>query len=119
MSRKIVIIDDDDTSKFLYHYHFRQRPEIEIMAEFDNAEAALSQIPRLNPDAVIVDYTLPGMSGIEFAERLKQYPEIKVLLVTGRDRDSLNSDLKNHPDFEIIIKDWSDRTMERIIDLCK
>jgi DNA-binding NarL/FixJ family response regulator len=116
MPKRIVIIDDDETSRFLYRYYFQSVSDIEIIAEFDNAEEALPQIPQLKPDVVIVDYTLPGMSGIELADRLNQYPEMKVLLVTGHERDSLNSALKCSPTFEFFLKDWSDRTMERIIN---
>jgi DNA-binding NarL/FixJ family response regulator len=116
MPKRIVIIDDDETSIFLYRYYFQSVSDIGIIAEFDNAEEALSQIPRLKPDVVIVDYSLPGMSGIELADRLSQYPEMKILLVTGHDRDSLNSALKCSPTFEFFLKDWSSRTMERIID---
>jgi DNA-binding NarL/FixJ family response regulator len=116
MPKRIVIIDDDETSRFLYRYYFQSVSDIEIIAEFDNAEEALPQIPQLKPDVVIVDYTLPGMSGIELADRLNQYTEMKVLLVTGHERDSLNSALKCSPTFEFFLKDWSDRTMERIIN---
>jgi len=119
MPKRIIIIDDDETSRFLYRYYFQSVSDIEIIAEFDNAEEAFLEIPRLMPDVVIVDYTLPGMSGIELADRLGQYPEMKVLLVTGRERDSFNSDLKRLPAVEIFLKDWSDRTMERIINFCK
>jgi len=119
MPKRILIIDDDETSRFLYRYYFKSVSDVEIIAEFENAEEALSQIPRLRPDAVIVDYTLPGMSGIEFTDRLNKFPEMKVLLVTGRERDSFISNLKCSRTFEFFLKDWSDHTMESIINFCK
>jgi DNA-binding NarL/FixJ family response regulator len=119
MPKRILVIDDDETSRFLYRYYFKSVPDVEIIAEFENAEEALSQIPQLKPDAVIVDYTLPGMSGIEFTDRLNKSPGMKVLLVTGRERDSFTSNLKCSPSFEFFLKDWSDHTMERIINFCK
>jgi DNA-binding NarL/FixJ family response regulator len=119
MPKRIVIIDDDETSRFLYRYYFKSVSEVEIIAEFENAEDALAEIPLLKPDMVIVDYTLPGMSGLEFAGRLNQYPEMKVSLVTGREPDSFNSALKCSPTFNFFLKDWSDGTLKRIIDFCK
>ncbi|MGB7567119.1 MAG: response regulator transcription factor [Chitinivibrionales bacterium] len=119
MSRRIMIIDDDDTSMFLYKHHFRGFPGVEIIAEFDNAEEALAQINQLKPDVVIVDYKLPGMSGIEFAERVSQYPEIRILLVTGHDRDYFKSMMKNPLKFDIVKKDWSEKTIEHIFAFCK
>jgi chemotaxis response regulator CheB len=119
MPKRIVIIEDDETGRFLYRHYFRSDPDIEIIAEFDNAEEALAVIPLLKPDAVIIDYTLPGMSGIKFAEQLNEYPQMKVLLVSGRNRDSFDSPLKCSPTFEIFLKDWSDHTMESIMNFCK
>jgi len=58
MSRRVMIIDDDDTCMFLYKHHFRGVSGVEIIAEFDNAEEALAQINQLKPDVVIVDYKL-------------------------------------------------------------
>ena len=119
MPKRIAIIDDDETSRFLYRHYFQSVSDIEIVAEFENAEEALSDIPRLKPDVVIVDYTLPGMSGMDFTDRLTQYPEMKVLLVTGRERDSFNSAMKCSPTFKFFPKDWSNHTMDLIIDFCK
>lgn len=103
----------------MYRYHFRGVSNVEIIAEFENAEEALLQIPQLKPDIVIVDYSLPGMSGIEFAEQLNQHPKIKVLLVTGHEPDHFNSGLRGSPNFDIVKKDWSEQAIERIIALCK
>jgi DNA-binding NarL/FixJ family response regulator len=119
MSRRVMIIDDDDTCMFLYKHHFRGFSGVEIIAEFDNAEEALAQINQLKPDVVIVDYKLPGMSGIEFVERVQQYPEIKILLVTGHDRDYFKSMTKNPLKFDIVKKDWSEKTIEYIFAFCK
>jgi DNA-binding NarL/FixJ family response regulator len=119
MSKRIVIIEDDESCRFLYRCHLGEIHDLEIIAEFENAEEALLQIPQLKPDVVIVDYTLPGMSGIEFAEWLHQYPEIKVLLVSGHERDFFKSTLKSSPNFKIIQKEWSDKFLENIIGFCK
>jgi DNA-binding NarL/FixJ family response regulator len=118
MPKRIVIIDDDESCLFLYRYHFRDVSGVDIIAEFDNAEEALIQIPQLRPDGVIADYSLPGMSGIEFAEQLIQYPEIKVLLVTGHALYYLKSRMKHPPNFDVIQKDWSETALEHIKTFC-
>jgi DNA-binding NarL/FixJ family response regulator len=119
MPKRLLIIDDDETSRFLYRYYFRGISDIEIIAEFDNAEEALLQIPCLKPDTVIVDYSLPGMSGIDFAERVDQYSGIKVLLVTGHDNEYINSKLNNTPRIATVQKNWSEQAVEHIIAFCR
>jgi len=50
---------------------------------FANAENALKQVPKLEPDVVIMDIELPEMSGIECTARLKRLlPETQILILT-------------------------------------
>ncbi len=39
--------------------------------EYENAEAALAGFGRAAPDVVLLDISLPGMSGVELVERLR------------------------------------------------
>ena len=61
-----------------------------------DAETALIEIPRLQPDVVLMDIQLPGKSGIICTARLKQLmPALQVIVVTVyRDRDLLFQALK-------------------------
>jgi DNA-binding NarL/FixJ family response regulator len=118
MPKRVLIIDDDEDCRYLYRYHFRGISDVEIIGEFENAEEALVQIPVLKPDVVIVDYALPGMSGVNCAEQLGRYPEIRVLLVTGQDPAHLASMPKSSHGFDVVCKDWSDGNLKRIIDFC-
>src|SRR6185295_5202337 len=50
---------------------------------FTNAEAALRAITPQRFDVIIMDIKLPGMSGIECTQLLKQkYPELKIMMCT-------------------------------------
>jgi len=78
-----------------------------------NGEEALRSIPGENPDVVLMDINLPGMSGIECVARLKQrLPQMQVLMLTTYEEsdlifDSLRSGtsgylLKNMPPAELV-----------------
>jgi|ERR1041385_5915018 DNA-binding NarL/FixJ family response regulator len=55
---------------------------------FNSAEAALLAITPKSFDVVIMDIKLPGMSGIECTQLLKQkYPELKIMMCTVFDDD--------------------------------
>lgn len=55
---------------------------------FDNAEDALKAIAPKSFDVVIMDIKLPGISGIECTQLLKQkYPELKIMMCTVFDDD--------------------------------
>src|SRR5438270_6826682 len=61
-----------------------------------SAEEALKEVPRHNPDVVLMDIHLPGPSGIACTTRLKQMmPALQVIMVTVyRDHDLLFKALK-------------------------
>jgi DNA-binding NarL/FixJ family response regulator len=57
-----------------------------VCGQAGSAEDALRDIPRLTPDLVLVDITLPGMSGLELIKRLRpKYPKIKLLVISMRE----------------------------------
>jgi two-component SAPR family response regulator len=120
MPRRVIIIDDDSASLLLYKRNFRNADSIQVVGEFERAEDALLQIPLLKPDVAITDYSLPGISGFDFAKQTQvQYPGIKILLVTCHDPEFLNSTLiAPVPNISIVQKTWSKNDMNRIINLC-
>ena len=51
---------------------------------FTTAESALKAINKSQPDLVLLDIGLPGMSGIEALEEIKNlYPEILIIMITA------------------------------------
>ncbi len=53
-----------------------------------SGEAALDSVARISPDLVIVDYMMPGMSGLDFVKRLRKeidYSDIPVIMLTAKD----------------------------------
>ena len=55
----------------------------EIAGEANRCEKALEIIPLINPDIIVADINLPGMSGIEFSTIVHhKYPNIKILALS-------------------------------------
>lgn len=88
MKKKVMIVEDHEEMQILYKAVFKKERQIEIIAQEDSAEDAMKKIPELKPDLIIVDITLPGLSGIEFTKYIhKNYPHIKILVVTAFELD--------------------------------
>ncbi len=52
-------------------------------AVYETAEEALKKIPKENPDVVLMDINLPGMTGIECVVKLKEIlPDIQIMMLT-------------------------------------
>jgi two-component system chemotaxis response regulator CheY len=85
LARKILLADDSVTA---------QNMGRKILADagydivtVNNGSAALKKIPELKPDLVILDVYMPGYSGLEVCQRLKESQElahIPVLLSVGK-----------------------------------
>ena len=95
----IFAIDDEEhvlaeTKEVLIH----TAPDAEIMT-FKRAAAAMDAIRQgLRPDAVFCDIEMPGISGLEFAVRLKEIsPETSVIFATGYEKYAVRAfKLKAH-----------------------
>ena len=86
-NKKVLLVEDSLDMRLIYKRLFRRAEDIEI-AESSSAEEALHAIPEINPDLLIVDISLPGISGLELTRRVRRlYPQIKILVVTGHELD--------------------------------
>lgn len=85
MARKILLADDSVTAQNMGR-------KILVDAGYDvvavnNGSAALKKINETKPDLVVLDIYMPGYSGLEVCQRLKESPEtarIPVLLTVGK-----------------------------------
>jgi DNA-binding NarL/FixJ family response regulator len=68
---------------------FSAQPDIEIVAEAGDGEEAVRKSREVTPDIVLMDITMPGLSGLEATQHIKsQNPEIKVLALTVHEDES-------------------------------
>jgi len=62
--------------------------ELLMIENFDNAESAVKKLPALEPDIVIMDINLPGMSGIECIKIVKEKcPSTQFMMFTVYETD--------------------------------
>lgn len=68
---RVAIIEDDPTLRlFLAKLVQKKEHRFEHVGAWESAEDAVGPIIQSNPDVVIVDLELPGVSGIEFIKQL-------------------------------------------------
>lgn len=68
---KIFLIEDDEIYAEFIKKSLSQNPAYQVQA-YTTAEAALSDVNGTLPDVMIIDYKLPGMTGIELYEKIKE-----------------------------------------------
>jgi CheY-like chemotaxis protein len=85
LARKILLADDSVTAQNMGRKILADAG-YEVIA-VNNGSAALKKIAELKPDLVILDVYMPGYSGLEVCQRLKESQEtarIPVLLTVGK-----------------------------------
>jgi DNA-binding NarL/FixJ family response regulator len=106
MARKIMIVEDHEEMQLLYAALFVREPDLAIVAQEDSAEKALRAMTEKQPDLVMIDITLPGMSGLELTRQIHQrFPAVKLLVVTAHDPDRYLSAAREAGADNLITKD--------------
>jgi len=72
MAKKILVVEDDDDSRTLLLCQLQSLKYETI--EAGTSRQAIEKSLAENPDLIIMDLALPGISGIETAKTLKQNP---------------------------------------------
>jgi DNA-binding NarL/FixJ family response regulator len=88
MSISLAIVEDLAEVREGLQQFISLNQEFEILGAFETAEEALNNLPRLNPDIVIMDINLPAMSGIECIRQLKKkIPRTQFMMFTVYEND--------------------------------
>jgi len=89
MSRiTLVIVEDLDEVRDGLKNFIGLSTDFEVLDTFKTAEEALYEIPKLKPDIVIMDISLPGMNGIECVRRVKEKsPGTQFMMFTVYEND--------------------------------
>ncbi len=114
---KILLIEDQKLLATTLIKALGEYDDIEIVAHSDKAKEAPNLCRTLEPDIVLMDvYTKDG-NGIEITGLLKkEFPYIKVILMTGIDRDHLVGDAK-HAGADVFV--WKDIPLPDLIEFIR
>ncbi len=82
-TKKVVLIEDYEIVLQSYVKIINTAKDFEVIGAFTNCEDALENIDFLAPDFVMIDITLPGISGIEGIKCIKaKLPKVVIIVVS-------------------------------------
>jgi len=84
-----VLVVDDEPNIVLSLEFLMQQAGFEVMTAADG-ERALEQVAQQPPDLVLLDISLPGLSGFEVLEQLRAQPEyarLPIIMLTAHGRE--------------------------------
>lgn len=81
---KVAIVDDQTLMRDALAASLHQVDDIQVIGTFSSGEEVVSKFRSVNPDVIVMDIIMKGMTGIEATRWLKERDaEIKIILLSG------------------------------------
>jgi DNA-binding NarL/FixJ family response regulator len=118
MPARILLVDDHEiVREGIRTLISRSRPDWEICGEARDGEEALQAVQVLKPDVVILDITMPKMSGLEAAPRIAKLGlGCRVLMFTMHDSERLSNEVRQAEAQGLVLKTQAARDLIRAVD---
>lgn len=113
---QVVVVDDHEIVRMGVQALLDREQDINVIGTAPDGEHGLELIEQLRPDVAVIDYSLPGMSGVEVCAQITtRWPDIHVVMLTtflddAVIRDSLDAGAKAY-----VYKDVEGRDLKRAI----
>ena len=80
---RIIIVDDHPVVRRGLKQILHEEPDVKVVGEAENAQEAFKIIRTIDCDAVVLDISLPGASGVEILNQLKhEHQKLPVLILS-------------------------------------
>ena len=96
MPARILVADDSRAVRRSLHGLLEQNREWKVCAEAVDGRDVIAKAQQLKPDIIVLDFFMPGMTGVEAAHVLvRVLPSVPILLFTFEVTAQLIDDAKN------------------------
>ncbi len=83
---RVLLVEDHTLFRQGLAQLLRGEPDVDVVGEAANGEAALSQIPEAHPEIVLMDIRMPVMNGIETTRLIRaRHPNVRVIALSVAD----------------------------------
>lgn len=112
---KLLVVDDEIDILEVAKRFFKKRG-FDVF-EASEGNEALRIIKEENPDLILLDYNLPGLSGVEILRKLREELKLntKVIMVTGFEPEMIINETKSLGIEECVHKPFDLEKLEKIV----
>lgn len=93
-TKKVLIVDDSRTLRAWLRAVLSLDANLEVIGEAADAFEAREMILKLRPDVITLDIEMPGMSGLEFLDRLMRNAPMPVVMLSAATTEGSNAALE-------------------------
>ncbi len=117
--KKVVIIDDNVTNLSIARKALCDEYNVVLIKD---GAMALLEIPNINPDLILLDVEMPGLSGFDVIKRIKNdmpepYKNIPVIFLTAKDDGDSEYQGLNLGAVDYVIKPFSAALLKKRVEL--
>jgi DNA-binding NarL/FixJ family response regulator len=93
---RVVLADDFEDMRILVRISLERSGRFDVVGEAENGAEAIEAAAQLQPDILILDLSMPVLSGMEALPRIREAsPATKVVVLSGLDRSRMESDVRD------------------------
>jgi DNA-binding NarL/FixJ family response regulator len=90
MPLKILIVDDSPSIRNMLRFFIEHNTEWQVCGEAENGQIAVEKVTDLKPHAIILDLSMPVMSGLEAARQITRIdPNVQMVMFTMHPSEQL------------------------------
>ena len=118
MKARILLVDDHEVLREgLKSLLAKARPDWEICGEATDGAQAMNLVTECNPDLVILDISMPVMSGLEAATQMrKKGVNVPLLIFTTHESDRLETEVRKVGAQGYVLKSQAARNLVQAMD---
>ncbi|WP_322888850.1 MULTISPECIES: response regulator transcription factor [unclassified Yoonia] len=115
---KVVIVDDHPMVAEGIQSILESYPDISVVATLNDGQAAVDSVLRLQPDVILLDVNMPGLSGLHAAEMILDLrPQTRVVILSMHDSPEYIRAALSHGARGYILKDVPTEEIRTAIDV--
>ena len=114
---RVLIVDDHPMVAEGIQSILESFDDIEVVGSLTNGQEAVTQVPVLKPDVVLMDLNMPGLGGLSATEIIREEaPETRILILSMHDSPEYISTALSHGAWGYVLKDVPTDEIKMAID---
>lgn len=94
MTIRVLVVDDSPTMRALLVELLNREAGIDVVGQAADANEARAKIKQLDPDVVTLDIEMPGMSGLDFLDKLMRLRPTPVVVVSSLTKEGADTTVR-------------------------
>ena len=83
VQKRVLVVDDSGVDRMLISHILSSDPRLDVVGSAASAEECITLNSQLRPDVIVMDVTMPGMSGLEATSRIMGTQPVPIVICSG------------------------------------